>query len=96
VVINFKHDPAADNVKALLAAILHVEVEQIDKDTSMASVSKEQPATGRLVRLEASNIKTKADKDYTKLVWSPIDDEMQAKAAELRAEAGLEPLKKAA
>ena len=82
-----KHDAAPGNFKALLAAITDSKPENVDAKTSRAAMSDAQPAHGRLVRLEAVEIITKAGNPFTKLNWYALDDSVQAKAEELRKKA---------
>ena len=76
-----KHQSAPGDVKALLAAILHVEPDQIDAATSRASVSSAQPGAGRYVFLEAYEVMIGDNKDvpFTKTRWSPVPEDQQRK-----------------
>lgn len=86
-----QHDAAAGNFKALLAAITNSKPEDVDAETSRVAMSDAQPAHGRLVRLEAVQITTKAGNPFTKHNWYPLSDEVQAKAGELRDKLDLAP-----
>lgn len=86
-----KHDAAPGNVKALLAAILGVSDEDIGANEAEAAVSDAQPAHGRLVRLEAVQITTKAGNPFTKCSWYALPESVQKDAAKLRKEAGFPP-----
>jgi hypothetical protein len=78
------HDAALGNVKGFLAAALGVTFEQIDESGAEASVSAENPLRGRLIYADVTNVKTKANTDFSKHIWTPVPDELQAKAEELR------------
>jgi hypothetical protein len=87
-VVNFKFESAPANVKSFLAAVMNCDVKEVDAEGSRYACSDKNPCHGRLVRLEASMIKTKQDKDFTLCNWHPVPDEMQGKAEEMRKEAG--------
>lgn len=86
--VNFRHDAAPGNVKSFLAAAFNVDVEDIDKEGVKEALSDSNPAHGRLVRLEATDIKTKAGNPFTRCNWSPVPKDLQDKADELREQAG--------
>lgn len=86
--VNFRHDASPGNVKAFLAAVMNSEQSEVDGKSAQLACSDKNPCHGRLVRLEAVQTKTKAGNDFTLCNFRPIPDDMQAKAAELRAEAG--------
>ncbi|KKM13359.1 hypothetical protein LCGC14_1716990, partial [marine sediment metagenome] len=86
-----KHDAAPGNVKAFLAALAGVDDTEIDVAGAEMAVSDQNPMQGMIIRLEASVIQTRAKTDFTLCRWSNLNEEMQAKAAELRAAAGFPP-----
>ncbi len=88
-----KHkDMAPGNVRGFIAALMNVATEQVGSNEARIACGPGNPCHGRLVRLEAVNIKTKnTGNDFTKCNWQPIADDGQAQAAELRAAAGFPP-----
>ncbi len=96
VVYDFAHKPIPGMVRGTLAAIVaDGDVEKIDGKVSALAVSTAQPFTGRLVRIDATRGKEIPDQPgefYANLSFTPIDEETQKKAAELRAAAGFRPL----
>lgn len=46
--------------------------DEITEELAEMGVSEKNPLGGTVLKLVAVNIKTKAGKDFTKLVWSPI------------------------
>lgn len=86
-----KHDAAPGNVRAFLAAAAGITPDGVDAEGSRAAVSSANPLHGRVLRLEASNTKTRAGGDFTLCRFSALDDGMQAKAKELREAAGFSP-----
>lgn len=85
---NFKHDAAAGNVKAFLAAAMNIPVDNVDADGMRFACSEKNPLHSRLLRLEASDITTEAGKPFTLCKWHVISDEHQARAMEYFAAAG--------
>jgi len=86
--VNFRHDASPGNVKAFLAAVMNVPQNEVDGKGSQYACSADNPCHGRLVRLEATQTKTKAGTDFTLCNFRPVPDDIQAKAAELRKQAG--------
>jgi len=91
-VYNFRYKSTPGNVRAMLAAVFAVPVEEITPEVSMLACSQEQPCAGRLVRVEAKLGETRAGNPFTFVSWKPLRDDMQLQAAELREAAGFEPL----
>lgn len=87
-----------EEAKAWIKSLLRTDAEISDQDVAevlslegMASAA--QPGRGRLLSLECYTKKNeKTGKEFTKHIWRPVAPEIQAKAAELRAKAGLPPL----
>lgn len=86
-----KHDAAPGNARAFLAAAAGIKVENVDSEGSRAAVSSQNPLHGRLMRLDASNTKTRAGGDFTLCRFSALPEEMQEQASKLRAQAGFAP-----
>lgn len=86
--VNFRHDASPGNVKAFLAAVMNVPQTEVDGKGCQYACSAENPCHGRLIRLEAVQTKTKANNDFTLCNWRALPDDIQAKAAELRKQAG--------
>lgn len=86
---SFAHDATAGNVRDFLAKLMGAPLEQVDADATRTAVSEANPCFGRIIRLEATGIITKGNKQpFTVHNWSNIPAEGQAQAAQLRAEAG--------
>lgn len=89
--LNSNHPSAKDDGKRFISA-LFPSVTNIDGDGVKALTSDEQPAHGRLLSLECyEKVNEKTGKKFTKHIWRSVPDELQEKAAELRAKAGLTP-----
>ncbi len=88
---NFRHDATPGNVKGFLAVLMGVDADDVDAASAKLAVSESNPCRGRLIRLEAVMIETKAGKPFTLHNWRTIPQEMQAQANELRANAGFPP-----
>jgi hypothetical protein len=83
-----KHDAAPGNVRAFLAAAVGIPVENVDAEGSRQAVGPANPLHGRLMRLDASDTKTRAGGDFTLCRFSALPDELQSQAEKLRANAG--------
>ena len=90
-VANFKHDAAPGNVRMLLAAIMGVQLGEVDAQGSKLAVSDQNPCHGRLVRLTATQTTTKAGNPFTLCKWDALPEVEQAKADEYRDAAGFAP-----
>jgi hypothetical protein len=91
-----KHDAAPGNARAFLAAAAGIEVENVDAEGSRAAVGMHNPLCGRLVRLDASDTKTRAGGHFTLCRFSTLPDALQAQADQLWARAGFAPYPDAA
>lgn len=93
------HDAAPGNVKAFIGAAMNDEtfanakLEEMSAEEKRefveaieAVVSSDNPLHGRLVRAEASTIKTRSGSDFTLVKFQGIPDDIQAKAVELHNE----------
>ena len=89
-VANFKHDAAPGNVRSLLSAIMGVSINDVDSQGSQFAVSDKNPCHGRLVRLSATQITTKAGNPFTLCKFDSISDEHQTKSEEYRKTAGFD------
>jgi hypothetical protein len=87
-----RHEAAPGNVKTFLATLMDVPLEEVDAESSKYACSPDNPCHGRLIRLEASIIKTKEKKtDFTLCKWFTLPNDVQAQAEELRKQAGFAP-----
>jgi hypothetical protein len=86
--VNFRHDASPGNVKSFLASLMNVDVKEVDADSCRLACSDKNPCHGRLIRLEATQTKTKTGNDFTLCNWRPIPDEVQKEAEDKRKEAG--------
>ncbi len=86
---NLKHDAALGNIKGFIAALMNTPEDGIGEDDCDKMVDAEkQYGRNRLIRLEATNVKTRAKTDFTKCFWTGIPEEKQREAQQLRLEAG--------
>lgn len=79
-VVNLKQDAALGNIKGFLAACLGLDPndteavnERITEDFCEEAVSEDNPLAGIEVNLEAVNIKTRENNDFTLHKWSPAE-----------------------
>lgn len=89
--LNSAHPGAADDAKRFVLALFpNVDPKAIDDQALIGLASPTQPAHGRLLSLECYNKKSeKTGKDFTKHIFKPVPEELQAQAKELRARVGL-------
>lgn len=87
---NFRHDATAGNVKSFLAATMNVPAAEVDADGARFACSEENPCQGRLLRIEAANIVTKAGNDFTRCSFRALPDEIQEQRGAFREAVGLE------
>jgi hypothetical protein len=80
--------PSPGNVRAFLATLNGVPVNEVDSDSARFACGEKNPCRGRLVRLEAVNTETKKGNPFTVCKWSAVNEEMQNKADALRQAAG--------
>ena len=71
--VDMKHEPSPGNVKAFVMAAAGCSEAEVTPEIIMSIVGTAQPLKGRKVHLTATNIKTKAGKDFTKAVWALSD-----------------------
>jgi hypothetical protein len=90
-VANFRHDPTPSAVKAFFTKLTGSSSDEVTSESLKFAVGEKQPCKGRLVRMEATQVKTKSDRDFTKCTWVQIPSEMQKNAEKLREEAGFPP-----
>ena len=88
---NFKHDAVPGNVRMLLAAIMGVQLGEVDSAGSKLAVSERNPCHGRLVRLTATQTTTKAGNPFVLCTWDALPESEQAKANDYRNAAGFAP-----
>jgi hypothetical protein len=86
--VNFRHDAAAGNVKSFIAAVMNSDASEVDAESARYACSPENPCSGRLVRLEATETITKSGSPFTVCSFRPIPDPQQAQAEALRKKAG--------
>lgn len=66
-------DTALGNIKQCVAALFGVAEEAVDEAGVDAIVGADNPAKGARVKATASNIKTRAGKDFTKVMFSHVE-----------------------
>jgi hypothetical protein len=81
--------------RPVIAKILGLKVEQcaaIDGGIIRKVLGDENPLHGRIVRAQATVVKTKKNEDFTRVDFFPLPEDMQAMAGELRSAAGFPPI----
>jgi hypothetical protein len=66
-------ETALGNIKQCVAALFGVDEAQVDEAGVEAIVSAENPSKGARVKATASNIKTRAQKDFTKVIFTAVE-----------------------
>jgi hypothetical protein len=67
-------DAFLGNVKHFVSAAGNMGLEEVDVEMMKMAVSEENPLAGIVMRAEAVNVKTKADKDFTRVRFTWIAD----------------------
>lgn len=79
-------------VKAYLAALTQTDEEEIDEDGINAVLTSDQPCVGMIVRCKAWTHVTANKVRITRTKFAPASEDDVKRVAQLRKEAGLEPL----
>ena len=77
-------DAFLGNVNHFASAAFGIDESEVDEAGCEMMCGEENPVRGTLLRVQATNIKTRAGKDFTKLVWrasTPVDEKKYGKAA---------------
>jgi hypothetical protein len=84
-VIMLNKEPALGNIKAFIAAAMKDDAKNVTEEMADLVASPGNPLKGIVLRVSASNIKTKAGAPFTKLTWlQPEDAAGLAKAQEAK------------
>lgn len=86
-VCNLRHQSSGGNVREFIATLANDSIEQVDAEVARYATSEKNPMRGRLIRLEATQVKTKKGGDFTRCKWVPISEDVQKQAEEFRAKA---------
>jgi hypothetical protein len=78
--VTMDKEPALGNIKQFIAEAVEQAMEAINEQIAEAVVAAQNPLAGRFVRCSAVNIKTKANRDFTKVKF--IRDSAGKAAAE--------------
>lgn len=81
---NMQNDAGPGNARGFIAAAMGCTVEEVTGHAASLTCSAENPCHGRLIRLLATNVKTRADKDFTVCEWIPLASDSQAQAETVR------------
>lgn len=73
VMLDKNIETALGNLKGYVSALFGIPEEEVDEAGVEALVSAENPGCGMKIRATASNIKTRAGKDFTKVLYSPYE-----------------------
>ncbi len=79
--VTLDKEPALGNIKQFLQSILACDEGQIDETVVEAAIGPTNPLANRIVRASAVNIKTKANRDFTKVKFMTDSAEGAAAAA---------------
>ncbi len=90
-IVNFRHDASPGNVKMFIAALMGVQLEEVDTESAKFACSADNPCHGRLIRLEASETTTKSGNPFTVCKFHTIPENVQQEAGEYRQAAGFAP-----
>lgn len=71
-------ETALGNIKGYVAALFDIPEDTVDEAGVEALISADNPGAGLKVRAIASMTKTKAQKDFTKVIWEPYDKKTKA------------------
>ena len=92
-VSDLDNDATPGNVKLFLCGVYGIDISDLDDDgwEKLADriIEEDNPLRGVLIKLNATNIKTRAGNDFTKHIWSPAYDgieELPEKAVEILSE----------
>jgi hypothetical protein len=61
------------NIKGYISALFDLPEAEVDEAGVEQLVAADNPGAGVKVRAIASNIKTRANKDFTKVIWEPYE-----------------------
>ncbi len=65
--VTLDKEPALGNIKQFISTAVPCKPEQVNEEAVLAIVSEANPLKGRIVRCAATNIITKAGRDFTKV-----------------------------
>lgn len=71
-ICNFRHPSAKSSVRGFMARALGVAHEAVTDDVARGLVSAAQPLEGTLMRAIATQVPTRAGKEFTKVSWTLI------------------------
>lgn len=82
---NMKHDAGPGNARGFIAAVMSCKIDEVTAQAATLTCSAENPCHGRLVRLLATQIETRAGNPFTVCDWVslPEDQQVQAEAARI-------------
>lgn len=66
-------ETALGNIKGYIASLFGIPEAEVDEAGVESLITAENPGQGMKVRAVASNIKTRANKDFTKVIWEPYE-----------------------
>jgi hypothetical protein len=86
-VCNLRHPSSGGNVREFIAALANDSIEQVDAEVARYATSEKNPMRGRLIRLEATQVKTKKGGDFTRCRWVALPEDAQKQAEDIRTKA---------
>jgi hypothetical protein len=69
VMLDKNIETALGNIKGYVAGLFDIPEQEVDEAGVETLVTAANPGAGMKVRCEAANIKTRANKDFTKVTW---------------------------
>lgn len=71
--VTLDKEPALGNIKQFISVAVPCELDQVNEQAVLMIVSEKNPLAGRVLRISATNIVTKANRDFTKVKWLADD-----------------------
>lgn len=73
VMLDKNLDTGLGNIKAFMAALFNISPDEVDEAGVEEATSAENPCQGKEVSAVATQIKTRANKDFTRVIYSPAE-----------------------
>lgn len=65
--VTMDKEPALGNIRQFIAAVMEVDIEEVNEEVAELVVGEDNPLASKIVRASAVNITTKAGKPFTKV-----------------------------
>lgn len=73
VMLDQNQETGLGNIKGFITALFGIPDEEVDEAGVETLCSPENPGRDRVILASASNIKTRAGKDFTKVAWTHVE-----------------------